>query len=51
MVLANGAASAWGSANAHSPGDRSGSGLLASSGGSHTVTGCGYGRRVLARCP
>ena len=47
---------AWASANAHAPDDAPGdrcvsgnSNYLASSGGSHTVTGCDL--RVLARCP
>ncbi len=47
VVLADG--SAWRSANHGRAGDRCGSGRLASSGGSHTVTSCW--RRVLARCP
>ena len=51
-VTADGAS--WYSANYagssyFTPGDDCGSGKLASSGGSHTVTGCS--RRVLARCP
>ena len=50
-VTADGAA--WYSANMIDAGDDCayGSNRLASSGGSHTVTNCGYRKRVLARCP